>query len=114
MLARVARENLAVVILREDRHLAKRVEVQFEGQTVQADQLTFETQKEPWAEYKLEDGTVLKFKVVLGNVARLVDRYKPDGEPIYVLSLAGVPLIEVPRELKRGVQPAPPPENQRS
>ena len=68
---------------------------------VPADQLEFEPEKEPWAVYKLEDGTVLKLKTVLGSVARLVDRYKPDGEPIYILGFGAVPLLEVPPELRR-------------
>ncbi len=72
---------------------------------VPADQLTFETEKEPWAEYRLEDGAILRLKTVLGNVARLADRYKPDGDPIYALTLAGITLIEVPPELKRAAQP---------
>jgi len=46
---------------------------------VPADQLNFESEKEPWTVYTLEDGTVLKIKTILGNVARLVDRYKPEA-----------------------------------
>jgi hypothetical protein len=81
--------------------LAKRIQVEFEGKTVPADQLEFETEKEPWTVYKLEDGTVLRLKTVLATVSRLVDRYKPDGEPIYVLGLAGIPATEIPPELKQ-------------
>ncbi len=81
--------------------LAKIIEVQFEGKTVPAEQLDFESEKEPWTVYKLEDGTILKLKTVLANVSRLVDRYKSDGEPIYVLGLAGIPALEVPPELKQ-------------
>jgi hypothetical protein len=81
--------------------LAKRIEVSFEGQMVAADQLEFESDKEPWTVYRLEDGTVLKLKTVLGSVARLIDRYKPDGEPIYVLGIAGMPMLEVPAELRQ-------------
>lgn len=71
----------------------------FEGQSVQADQLDFESEKEPFAVYKLEDGTSLRLKTVVVSVARLVDRYKPDGEPIYVLSVGGFPLIDAPQQL---------------
>jgi hypothetical protein len=81
--------------------LAKRIQVQFDGKPVPADQIDFESEKEPWTVYKLEDGTVLKVKPVLGNIARLVDQHKPDGEPIYVLGLAVVPLLEVPPDLFR-------------
>ncbi len=66
---------------------------------VPADRLTFEAEKEPWTLYRLEDGTVLKVRAILANVARLVDRYKPDGEPIYVLGLGAMPVLEVPPDL---------------
>lgn len=81
--------------------LAKRIQVPFEGQMVPADQLDFESDKEPWTVYKLEDGTVLRIKTILGSVARIVGRYKPDGEPIYALGITGVPMLEVPPELRR-------------
>ena len=81
--------------------LAKRIQVAFEGQMVPAEQLEFECDKEPWTVYRLEDGTVLRLKTILGNVARLVDRFKPDGEPIYVLGIGGMPMVEVPPELRQ-------------
>jgi len=81
--------------------LAKRTQVQFEGKLVPADQLDFETEKEPWSIYKLEDGTVVRLKTILGSVSRLVDRYKPDGEPIYLLGVGGMPMMDVPPELRQ-------------
>jgi len=79
----------------------KITEVLFEGETVPAEQLDFEADKEPWCVYRLSDGTVLRLKSILGNVCRLVDRYKPDGEPIYVFGIAGVSMAEVPPALKQ-------------
>jgi len=81
--------------------LARKVEVNFEGRMVPAEQLDFESDKEPWTVYRLEDGTVLKVKTILASVARLIDRYKPDGEPIYVLGVGGMPVLEVPLGLRR-------------
>lgn len=80
--------------------MARRTQVPYEGKMVSAEQLEFEPEKEPFTVYRLEDGTVLKLKTILGSVARLVDRYKPDGEPIYVLSIGGMPIIEVNPELR--------------
>lgn len=81
--------------------MARKVEVNFEGRMVPAEQLDFESDKEPWTVYRLEDGTVLKVKTILASVARLIDRYKPDGEPIYVLGVGGMPVLEVPLGLRR-------------
>lgn len=86
---------------RKDTDLAKRIKVPFEGKMVDADQIEFEAEKEPWSIYRFEDGTVMRMKTVVGTVARLVDHYKPDGEPIYVFGMGGVPIMEVPPELKK-------------
>ena len=85
--------------------MAKRIEIQFEGKMVPADRLDFEAEKEPWTIYKLEDGTILKVKTIVGTVARLIDRFKPDGEPIYILGVGGVPMLEVPAELYKRTPP---------
>jgi len=68
---------------------------------VAAEELDFDTTKDAWSIYKLEDGTVLKLKPVLGKVSRIIGRYKPDGEPIYALIMSPVAMAEVPDELKK-------------
>jgi hypothetical protein len=86
---------------REISYLAQRIEVPFQGQMVPADRLEFEAEKEPWCVYRLEDGTTLRMKTVLGSVSRLVDQYMPDGDPVYLLGVGGVPMLEVPPALKK-------------
>ncbi len=75
--------------------------MEFEGQMVPADELEYAEEKEPWSVYKLEDGTVVKAKQTLVSIYKLVDKFKPDGEPIYVFKVAGMMNIDVPPELKR-------------
>jgi hypothetical protein len=68
----------------------------FEG----AKELDFVEEKEFWNEYKLEDGTTLKVKLILRGVKRL-DRFEPDGTPIYVInSMNVVRAVDVPKSLK--------------
>jgi hypothetical protein len=81
--------------------LGKIIQVPYEGKMVSAEQLEFEAEKEPWSIYKFEDGTIMRIKTVVGTVARIVDHYKPDGEPIYVFGMGGVPILEVPPGLKK-------------
>lgn len=68
---------------------------------VPADELDYVEEKEPWSVYKLEDGTVVKAKQSLVSICKLVDKFKPDGEPIYVFKMAGMMNIDVPYELKK-------------
>lgn len=83
----------------KEEHLAKRIQVAFEGKLVPAEQLSFEAEAEPWTVYTLEDGSVLKVRNVLGSVTRVIGQYKPNGEPIYVLGLGTIPIMEIPGEL---------------
>jgi hypothetical protein len=75
--------------------------IEYEGRQVPAQELEFETEKEPWTVYRLEDGAVLKLKQVLAKVARLTENFKPDGEPIYVMQFGSLTVVDVPDELKK-------------
>jgi len=81
--------------------LSKTTEVEFEGKMVPAEELDFEGQKEPWSVYKLEDGTVFKVKQNLVNIYKLLDRFAPNGDPIYIFKVAGITNADVPAELKK-------------
>jgi hypothetical protein len=81
--------------------LSKISEVEFEGQMVPAEELEFESQKEPWCIYQLEDGTVFKMKLNLVSIFKLIGRFGPTGEPIYAFKIAGINHADVPASLKK-------------
>lgn len=57
------------------------------------------SEKEYWNEYKLEDGTTLKIKLVLRGVKRTYAN-NPDGSPVYVINAQNVVRIsKVPKKL---------------
>jgi hypothetical protein len=68
----------------------KTVTVPFEGRPEPAVEVDFQTLVEPWAEYRLGDGAVLRLKTVLGAVVKLTERTKENGEPIYIINAAPV------------------------
>ena len=68
---------------------------------VPAEELEFEAEKEPWSVYKLEDGTIFKTKQALASIYRIKDKFRPDGDPIYVFKMAGMANADVPEKLKR-------------
>jgi len=66
----------------------------------EATDLDFETVKEDWNVYKLQDGTTLKIRLVLEGVKRL-KKYNPDGTPIYLINSGkSVRAVDIPKELK--------------
>ncbi len=71
------------------------------GGEVEAMDIDFETVKEDWNEYKLEDGTILKFKTIVSSVIRTEDYDPMTGDPIYHIRSTNVMRVRVPNELKR-------------
>jgi hypothetical protein len=67
-----------------------------------AEDLEYQTIKEDWNIYKLEDGTTLRIKMVVENIYRaLMDdkktiRYTPKGEPMYTARWTAVMTPDVP------------------
>lgn len=57
---------------------------------------------ERWSELKLEDGSVIRVKLVVGAVMRLEGKYDAEGNPQYALrSSPAMTLISVPDHLKK-------------
>ncbi len=60
------------------------------------------SEKEHWNEYKLDDGTTLKVKLILKGVRRAKDQHTPDGNPFYMVSSMNVVrILNVPKELRK-------------
>ncbi len=78
----------------------KKVEVPIAGEMVSGVEVGYKAIKEDWQEYKLEDGTILRTKLVLSRVVR-TEKYNPGGEPIYFFNTATVGSAVVPNKLKK-------------
>lgn len=72
----------------------------FQGRPVPAEIIPFEPIKEEWNEYKLKDGTVIRFKSIMARILRLEER-NPEGDPIYQLSSQNVAAATVPSRLRK-------------
>lgn len=70
------------------------------GRQILGQEIEFETEREGWNVYILEDGTRLKLKSVAATIVRL-DEYLPNGEPIYLVNASNVVASDVPDNLKR-------------
>lgn len=80
----------------------KKVKVRLpNGREIEAMDVDFETIKEDWNEYKLEDGTVLKFKTIVSSIIRTEDYDPMTGDPVYHVRSTNILRVKVPEELKR-------------
>jgi len=79
-----------------------------DGRRIKCEDIDFEVENEPWVIYKLNDGTVLKIKVVVGKISRGIDpttgdilRNPATGEPYYNVLHNLLILAEVPESLMK-------------
>jgi hypothetical protein len=56
---------------------------------------------EPWMEYELEDGTVLRARTTVVDVIRVDGEYDPDGNPVYQIRGNATMSVIAPESLKR-------------
>jgi hypothetical protein len=80
--------------------MAEKKKYPYNGQEVEGESLEFKTQGEQWTTYELSDGSTMKIKLVLLNVARL-DSYAENGDPIYMFSAQQVVGVDLNPELKK-------------
>ncbi len=73
---------------------------------VEGSQMDFDSVAEPWASYKLSDGTTLKVRTIVTAVLRLEGEYDAAGNPIYTVSSQTVVQVNAPKSL-RGVPTIP-------
>ena len=79
----------------------RKVKINFAGHQVDAELVDATQSAERWNEYLLDDGTLLKVKVVLTNAYRVDGQYDPEGNPIYVIQTTNVVSANSPQELRR-------------
>jgi len=63
-------------------------------------EVEFQTRKEDWNEYQLVDGTVIKMKLVVSEILRIEGEYDNEGNPVYRIKSANVPMVKSPDSLK--------------
>lgn len=72
-----------------------------DGQQHDATMLTFRTTAEDFNEYLLDDGTVVKLKVVVTEVARIEGMYDQQGNPAYFVNSTNVVSVDAPDDMRK-------------
>jgi hypothetical protein len=57
--------------------------------------------QEQWNTYLLEDGSVLKVKLVMTKIDRMDDLYDKEGNPVYAFQSTNVVSVTCPDNLKK-------------
>lgn len=81
--------------------MAEKVKVNFGSELVDATPVNINQASEYFNQYFLEDGTVLKMKLVATKVFRLDGRYDQEGNPVYFVQSTNVLSVDSPEQLKK-------------
>jgi hypothetical protein len=72
-----------------------------DGSWVEGTLMPFQTGGEHWNEYIVDDGTLLRVKLVATEVIKVDGKFDQEGNPMYVLNSANVMVVNSPDDLKR-------------
>ena len=72
-----------------------------DGRTADVTELGFRSAIENWNEYLIDDGTVVRMKLVVTEIVRVDGEYDKDGNPTYLIRSTAVPAISAPDDLRR-------------
>lgn len=64
---------------------------------VEGKRVGFEPLEEPWARYKLQDGTMIRLKLVVSDVLR-TNQTDATGAPVYAVKSSNVLAVDPPEE----------------
>lgn len=65
----------------------------------------FEAEAEPWATYRLDDGSVMKVRVTVNGIIRLEGEFDSGGNPLYIVQSKEV--LRIVKAKIRGEPTAP-------
>ena len=81
--------------------MERRRKVLYKNRQVEAIEVPVKSSGEFWNEYMLEDGTVIRVKVVMTDVMRVEDEYDEEGAPAYDIKTTMISSVSVPEHLRR-------------
>ncbi|PIQ86262.1 MAG: hypothetical protein COV73_04800 [Candidatus Omnitrophica bacterium CG11_big_fil_rev_8_21_14_0_20_43_6] len=81
--------------------MSNKIKINFGGEEVEALPIDINQTNEYWNQYLLDDGTVIKMKLVATKVLRLDTKYDPEGNPLYIVQSTNITSVNAPDSLKK-------------
>ena len=75
-----------------------KIKIQYAGREADAVPMEVNQSSEKWNEYLLEDGTVLKMKLILKKILRVENEFDAEGNPVYVMQTTNVTAVTSPHK----------------
>ena len=83
--------------------MSNKIKLNFSGEEVQATPVDINQASEYWNQYLLDDGSVMKIKLVTTKIMRVDDKYDNEGNPLYFVQSTNVVSVNSPEELKKKI-----------
>ncbi|MDP3919873.1 MAG: hypothetical protein Q8R76_03605 [Candidatus Omnitrophota bacterium] len=80
-----------------------KVTIKLGGRQVEAAPMDVNQSSERWNEYLLEDGSVVKMKLVLKKVLKVENQYDAEGNPLYIMQSTNVSAVTSPKHLRKPI-----------
>jgi hypothetical protein len=71
------------------------------GDDAELESIGYRPQQEHWNSYLLDDGTVLRLKLVVTSVDKVLDKFDAEGNPIYATHSTNVVAVDAPASARR-------------
>ncbi|MDD3274996.1 MAG: hypothetical protein PHQ84_04460 [Candidatus Omnitrophica bacterium] len=81
--------------------MANKMKVNFGGEEVEAFPVEINQSNEHWNQYLLDDGTVVKMKLVATKVMRVDNKFDMEGNPLYIIQSTNITSVSAPDNLKK-------------
>lgn len=74
------------------------MKVEYDNRIIEAELVGFIPFSEPWGEYHLDDGRVLRFRATIYRVLKALTEKAPDGSDLYIIQASNCTVVN---EVKR-------------
>jgi len=81
--------------------MGDKTKVFLNGQWVPAVVMPVTSTQESWSQYLLEDGSLVKVKLIVTEIAKVDGMFEPDGTPVYSAKWNVVLAVTSPEQLKK-------------
>jgi hypothetical protein len=81
--------------------MSNKVKINFGGEEVEATPIEINQTSEQWNQYLLDDGTMIKMKLVATKVLRVDNKYDKEGNPVYFVQSTNVISVAAPDNLRK-------------
>jgi hypothetical protein len=80
--------------------VARKSRINIGDRTIEAEDMEFQTTREDWSEYQVEDGYSVRIKLVVSSILKTNER-DPQGNPVYVVQSTNIVKVLPPESYSR-------------